>query len=111
MPTSNLADVTVPNTELYGLTTTNNGRIVVFGGGIPLVKDGKVIGAVGVSGSAVPNDVKVAEAAVRAFETIGKKWTRTIQQLETKQDLNNDKSKVRGSIQKMNIPSHLFILL
>ena len=70
MPTSNLADVTVPNTELYGLTTTNNGRIVVFGGGIPLVKDGKVIGAVGVSGSAVPNDVKVAEAAVRAFEQL-----------------------------------------
>ena len=70
MPTSNLADVTVPNTELYGLTTTNHGRIVIFGGGIPLVKDGKVIGAVGVSGSAVPNDVKVAEAAVRAFETI-----------------------------------------
>jgi uncharacterized protein GlcG (DUF336 family) len=70
MPTSNLADVTVPNTELYGLTTTNNRRIVVFGGGIPLVKDGKVIGAVGVSGSAVPNDVKVAEVAVRAFEQL-----------------------------------------
>ena len=70
MPTSNLADVTVPNTELYGLTMTNHGRIVVFGGGIPLVKDGKVIDAVGVSGSAVPNDVKVAEAAVRTFEQL-----------------------------------------
>ena len=67
-PTANLAEATVPNAELYGLTTTNNGKIVVFGGGIPLVVDGKVIGAVGVSGSSVPNDVKVAEAAVRAFE-------------------------------------------
>ncbi len=67
-PTANLADATVPNAELYGLTTTNSGKIVVFGGGIPLVEDGKVVGAVGVSGSAVPNDVKVAEAAVRAFE-------------------------------------------
>ncbi|NYF24327.1 heme-binding protein [Sporosarcina sp. JAI121] len=67
-PTANLAEATVPNAELYGLTTTNNGKIVVFGGGIPLVEDGKVIGAVGVSGSSVPNDVKVAEAAVRAFE-------------------------------------------
>jgi uncharacterized protein GlcG (DUF336 family) len=67
-PTANLADATVPNAELYGLTTTNSGKIVVFGGGIPLVADGKVVGAVGVSGSAVPNDVKVAEAAVRAFE-------------------------------------------
>lgn len=67
-PTANLAEATVPNAELYGLTTTNNGKIVVFGGGIPLVEDGKVIGAVGVSGSSVPNDVKVAEAAVKAFE-------------------------------------------
>ncbi|WP_342515019.1 heme-binding protein [Sporosarcina sp. FSL K6-1522] len=67
-PTANLADATVPNAELYGLTTTNSGKIVVFGGGIPLVADGKVVGAVGVSGSSVPNDVKVAEAAVRAFE-------------------------------------------
>ncbi|MDQ0298087.1 uncharacterized protein GlcG (DUF336 family) [Salibacterium salarium] len=70
MPTSNLAEATVPNAELYGLNTTNNGRIVVFGGGIPLLQDGKVVGAIGVSGSAVPDDVKVAEAGVQAFENI-----------------------------------------
>ncbi|WP_079528353.1 MULTISPECIES: GlcG/HbpS family heme-binding protein [Halobacillus] len=70
MPTSDLADATVPKAELYGLNTTNNGRIVVFGGGIPLVKEGKVVGAVGVSGSKVEHDVQVAEAAVKAFETL-----------------------------------------
>ncbi|MGJ7922658.1 GlcG/HbpS family heme-binding protein [Neobacillus sp. LXY-4] len=70
MPTSALASATIPNSDLYGLNTTNNGRIVVFGGGIPLVQDGKVIGAVGVSGSTVPNDIQVAEAAVKAFEEI-----------------------------------------
>ena len=68
MPTSNLAEATVPNAELYGLTATNQGRIVVFGGGIPLEKDGKVVGAVGVSGGAVAQDVQVAEAAVQVFE-------------------------------------------
>lgn len=67
MPTANLADATVPAAELYGLNTTNNGRLVVFGGGIPLVVDDKVVGAIGVSGSSVPNDVKVAEAGVKAF--------------------------------------------
>jgi uncharacterized protein GlcG (DUF336 family) len=67
MPTANLADATVPAAELYGLNTTNNGRLVVFGGGIPLVVDGKVVGAVGVSGSSVPNDVQVAEAGVKVF--------------------------------------------
>src|SRR5699024_11092833 len=41
MPTSNLEEATVPNAELYGLNTTNQGRIVLFGGGIPLEKDGK----------------------------------------------------------------------
>lgn len=67
MPSANLADATVPAAELYGLNTTNNGRLVVFGGGIPLVVDGKVVGAVGVSGSTVPHDVQVAEAGVGAF--------------------------------------------
>ena len=67
MPTSNLEEATVPNSELYGLNTTNQGRIVVFGGGIPLEKDGKVVGAIGVSGSTVPNDVQVAQAAVNVF--------------------------------------------
>lgn len=65
--TANLAGLTVPSAELYGLTTTNGGKIVVFGGGIPLEAEGKVIGAIGVSGSSVPNDVKVAEAGVKAF--------------------------------------------
>lgn len=68
MPTSNLEEAASPNNELYGLNTTNQGRIVVFGGGIPLEKDGKVFGAVGVSGGAVAQDVQVAEAAVKVFE-------------------------------------------
>lgn len=68
MPTSNLEEATIPQAELWGLNTTNQGKIVVFGGGIPLEKDGKVVGAVGVSGGAVPQDVQVAEAAVNTFE-------------------------------------------
>lgn len=68
MPTVDLAEATVQNGELYGLNTTNQGRIVVFGGGYPLEKDGKVVGAVGVSGGAVDQDMQVAQAAVKAFE-------------------------------------------
>ncbi|ALX47688.1 GlcG/HbpS family heme-binding protein [Lentibacillus amyloliquefaciens] len=70
MSTSNLAEATVPKAELYGLNTTNNGRIVVFGGGIPLIQDGKVVGAVGVSGSSVDHDCQVAQAAVDVFESL-----------------------------------------
>ncbi|MGJ9385796.1 GlcG/HbpS family heme-binding protein [Salipaludibacillus sp. CF4.18] len=70
MPTSKLAEATVPNAPLYGLTTTNQGRLVVFGGGFPLEVNGKVVGAIGVSGSAVPDDEKVAEAGVKAFNEL-----------------------------------------
>ncbi|KPH73221.1 heme-binding protein [Oceanobacillus caeni] len=70
MPTANLAEATVPNAELYGLNTTNNGRIVLFGGGIPLTQDEKVVGAVGVSGSSVEHDIQVAQAAVNVFESL-----------------------------------------
>lgn len=66
-PTGDLAEATVPKAELYGLNTTNQGKIVLFGGGIPLVKEGNVIGAVGVSGGAVAQDTQVAEAAVKVF--------------------------------------------
>jgi uncharacterized protein GlcG (DUF336 family) len=70
MPTSDLAEATVPHAELYGLNTTNNGRIVIFGGGIPLEMNDRVIGGVGVSGSSVGDDVQVAEAAVEVFEKL-----------------------------------------
>lgn len=70
MPTANLAALTVPRAELYGINTTNHGRIVVFGGGIPFVKDAKVCGAIGVSGSTVANDIEVAEATVEVFGNV-----------------------------------------
>lgn len=70
MPTSNLAEATVPHSDLYGINTTNNGRLVIFGGGFPLIKDDKVVGSVGVSGSSVEHDVQVAQAAVKAFDNL-----------------------------------------
>ncbi|MCY9669714.1 heme-binding protein [Paenibacillus alginolyticus] len=72
MPTASLAPLAVPSGELYGINTTNHGRVVVFGGGIPLSFEGRIVGAVGASGSTVANDIEVAKAAVRAFETYPK---------------------------------------
>lgn len=67
LETEVLANITVPNTELYGLNTTNKGKIVVFGGGIPLFEDGKLVGAIGVSGGAVSEDIQVATAGAKVF--------------------------------------------
>jgi uncharacterized protein GlcG (DUF336 family) len=46
--------------------TTGIDRLVVFGGGFPVVVDGQVVGAVGVSGGHYSDDMGIAEAALRA---------------------------------------------
>jgi uncharacterized protein GlcG (DUF336 family) len=51
----------------FGLNTTNDSRVVIFGGGIPVRVDGVVVGAVGASGGSVEQDVAVARAAVAGF--------------------------------------------
>ncbi|HEY6454892.1 MAG TPA: heme-binding protein [Steroidobacteraceae bacterium] len=52
---------------LFGINSTNYDRVVIFAGGMPIKKDGTVIGAVGASGGTVDQDEKVAEAAVTAL--------------------------------------------
>lgn len=70
MPTHNLADVTTPGESLWGLHVTDESRIVVFGGGYPLVADDNVVGAVGASGGQVSQDREIASAGVDEFERI-----------------------------------------
>ena len=41
---------------------------MIFGGGIPLKKKGELVGAIGVSGGAVPQDIEVAKAGVKNFK-------------------------------------------
>lgn len=67
MPTHELTPLSVPGAELYGIHTSNNGRVVLFGGGIPLADGKNVVGAVGVSGGSVQQDIQVAQAAVQVF--------------------------------------------
>jgi uncharacterized protein GlcG (DUF336 family) len=71
MPTHELAEPSEPGNSLYGLQTTDEGRIVIFGGGYPLVDGaGEVLGAIGVSGGAVDQDMDVAEAGVARWEEV-----------------------------------------
>jgi uncharacterized protein GlcG (DUF336 family) len=67
MPTKDLAPLAQPGAPLYGIEASNHGRLIVFAGGIPLLSDGRVAGAVGVSGGSVQQDQEVAEAGVAAF--------------------------------------------
>ncbi|WP_049890514.1 GlcG/HbpS family heme-binding protein [Natrinema versiforme] len=70
MPTHDLEEPTKPGESLYGLQNTNQGRMVIFGGGYPLERDGDIVGAIGVSGGAVEQDMDVAEAGVDKFDDL-----------------------------------------
>ncbi len=65
--TKDLGDNAQPGGQFFGIHTTNGGRVAIFAGGIPLVRDGAVIGAVGVSGGSGEQDQRVAEAAAAAL--------------------------------------------
>ena len=66
--THELAEFTQPGQPLFGLNAGAGGRLVIYGGGVPLVSDGVVAGGVGVSGCAdVADDIACAIAGAAAF--------------------------------------------
>ncbi len=65
MPTGEIGKLSQPGNSLYGIEHSNEG-LITFPGGLPIVdEDGVLVGAIGVSGSAVENDHAVAEAGVK----------------------------------------------
>ena len=65
--TRDLTDDTRPDGPIFGLSDAHGGRLVVFPGGIPLVRNGDIMGAIGVSTGSVDQDQEVAEAGAAAF--------------------------------------------
>src|SRR6186713_3610969 len=66
--TKDLAANSQSGDQFFGINASNDGRVMIFAGGIPLKKDGKVVGAIGVSGGSGEQDHSVAEAGVEAFK-------------------------------------------
>lgn len=64
--TVNLTELTKPTGSLYGLQ--NDSRYIIFGGGFLLRINGEIVGAIGVSGGTVEQDMEVAKACVEAFD-------------------------------------------
>src|SRR5215468_4017855 len=65
--TSFLASLAQPGKPLFGIHESNAGKVVIFGGGIPVMFDGSIVGAVGASAGTVEQDIAVAEAAIAAL--------------------------------------------
>ena len=53
--------------QFFGIHASNDGKIMIFAGGIPLKLDGAVVGAVGISGGSGEQDHAVAEAGAAAL--------------------------------------------
>lgn len=67
IPTHQLAELAQPGRPLFGIHNADGGRIVIFGGGMPLKKGDEVLGGIGVSGGSVEEDIVCAQAALDRF--------------------------------------------
>jgi uncharacterized protein GlcG (DUF336 family) len=65
--TKDLGEHSQSGGQFFGIHASNNGRVMIFAGGIPLKRDDQVVGAIGVSGGSGKQDHAVAEAGAKAF--------------------------------------------
>ncbi len=68
MSTAKLSELAGPGQPLYGIQHTNEGKIVIFGGGEVLEINGKIAGALGVSGGTLEQDAFLAAYGKEVFE-------------------------------------------
>lgn len=60
MPTAKLSRLCQPGQDLYGLQFSGEGKIMILGGGEPLMVGDTMIGALGVSGGTADQDTELA---------------------------------------------------
>lgn len=65
--TKDLAKHAQPGGQFFGIHASNDGSIMIFAGGIPLKRDGQVVGAIGISGGMGEQDQAIAEAGAAAL--------------------------------------------
>src|SRR4030081_3308268 len=60
--TKALAEQSQSGDQFFGIHVSNDGRVMIFAGGVPLKQGGQVVGGIGVSGGMGKQDQAVAEA-------------------------------------------------
>lgn len=65
--TQNYNEDCLPGQLTFGIHTSAGGRFSTVGGGVPVVMNGAVVGAIGLSGGAPEQDIACAQAGVDAF--------------------------------------------
>lgn len=67
LSTKDLAEQSQSGGQFFGIHASNNGKVMIFAGGIPLYSEGQVVGGIGVSGGLGEQDHAVAEAGAALF--------------------------------------------
>ncbi|MCP1102210.1 uncharacterized protein GlcG (DUF336 family) [Aequitasia blattaphilus] len=70
MSTKELSKLCKPGDSLYGIQYTNQGKIIIFGGGEPLKTKGRIVGGLGVSGGSADEDTRLAAFGKKVFEEV-----------------------------------------
>jgi uncharacterized protein GlcG (DUF336 family) len=66
--TKELAELSQSGDQFFGIHTSNDGKVMIFAGGVPLKRGNDVVGGIGVSGGMGKQDQAVAEAGAEAFK-------------------------------------------
>ena len=106
-----------PGEPLYGIQHTHQGKIVLFGGGLPLRLKGNMVGAVGISGGTVKEDIQIAETVVDALKTM-EQWSEHIKKslpsgYMQESQIDRLGHKLQEALEQMRYPlptGHIFIL-
>lgn len=70
MSTMELSKLIQPGATFQGLDKLQGDKMVFFGGGVPLMRNGMMLGALGVSGGTGEEDDAVAQYGVKVFERL-----------------------------------------
>ena len=70
MATAKLAELCRPGESLYGLQFSNDGKVMILGGGEPLMIGNTMIGALGVSGASAQEDSDLAAFGAAALKEV-----------------------------------------
>jgi uncharacterized protein GlcG (DUF336 family) len=65
--TKQLAELSQSGDQFFGIHASNDGRVMIFAGGVPVKRGAQVVGAIGVSGGLGKQDQAVAEAGATAY--------------------------------------------
>lgn len=69
-PTHEVTEMAEPGGSAYGLQTCDDGRLITFGGGFPLTRNGDLVGALGVSGAPTETDMEIATTVIEEVESV-----------------------------------------